>query len=99
MPLWASHPRVYLDVVRESEAMCPYCGTRYRLKSDTHERNHGFGLGDSRQDRAPRSAESVAGPVALAPPTAWSRETPNLAADARGNTTLELITQWLRARR
>jgi uncharacterized Zn-finger protein len=32
MPLWSWHPRVYLDVVHESEAMCPYCGTRYRLK-------------------------------------------------------------------
>jgi len=35
MPLWSWHPRVYLDVVHESEAMCPYCGTRYRLKSST----------------------------------------------------------------
>ena len=35
MPLWSWHPRVYLDVVHESEAMCPYCGTRYRLKSAT----------------------------------------------------------------
>lgn len=32
MPLWSWHPRVYLDVVHESEAMCPYCGTRYRLR-------------------------------------------------------------------
>jgi uncharacterized Zn-finger protein len=33
MPLWSWHPRVYLDVVHEDEAMCPYCGTRYRLKT------------------------------------------------------------------
>ena len=31
MPLWSSHPRVFLDVVDTGEAMCPYCGTRYRL--------------------------------------------------------------------
>ncbi len=32
MPLWSSHPRVYLDVGAAGEAMCPYCGTRYALK-------------------------------------------------------------------
>jgi uncharacterized Zn-finger protein len=32
MPLWSSHPRVFLDVVDTGEAMCPYCGTRYRLE-------------------------------------------------------------------
>lgn len=32
MPLWSSHPRVFLDVAGAGEAMCPYCGTRYRLK-------------------------------------------------------------------
>jgi uncharacterized Zn-finger protein len=31
MPLWSSHPRVFLDVVVTGEALCPYCGTRYRL--------------------------------------------------------------------
>ena len=31
MPLWSSHPRVYLDVVDTGEAKCPYCGTVYRL--------------------------------------------------------------------
>ena len=31
MPLWSSHPRVFLDVDATGEAMCPYCGTRYRL--------------------------------------------------------------------
>ncbi len=38
MPLWSWHPRVFLDVVNESEAMCPYCGTRYRLASSVRER-------------------------------------------------------------
>jgi uncharacterized Zn-finger protein len=32
MPLWSSHPRVYLDVADTGEAMCPYCSTRYRLE-------------------------------------------------------------------
>jgi uncharacterized Zn-finger protein len=31
MPLWSSHPRVYLDLAATGDAMCPYCGTRYRL--------------------------------------------------------------------
>jgi uncharacterized Zn-finger protein len=31
MPLWSSHPRVFLDVEALGETMCPYCGTRYRL--------------------------------------------------------------------
>ena len=31
MPLWSSHPRVFLDIDESGEAMCPYCGTRYRL--------------------------------------------------------------------
>jgi uncharacterized Zn-finger protein len=31
MPLWSSHPRVYLDLESTGEAACPYCGTRYRL--------------------------------------------------------------------
>jgi len=34
MPLWAWHPRVFLDVVNQDEAMCPYCCTRYRLRVD-----------------------------------------------------------------
>ncbi|HLS54470.1 MAG: zinc-finger domain-containing protein [Burkholderiaceae bacterium] len=32
MPLWSSHPRVYLDVVHGGQAQCPYCSTIYRLK-------------------------------------------------------------------
>ena len=31
MPLWSSHPRVFLDVAVTGDAMCPYCGTRYHL--------------------------------------------------------------------
>ena len=32
MPLWSSHPRVFLDLTATGEAMCPYCGTRYQFK-------------------------------------------------------------------
>jgi uncharacterized Zn-finger protein len=28
-PLWARHPRVFLDVTKTGQATCPYCGTRY----------------------------------------------------------------------
>ena len=31
-PLWARHPRVFLDVAREGASRCPYCGTRYTYK-------------------------------------------------------------------
>jgi uncharacterized Zn-finger protein len=31
-PLWARHPRVFLDVVKTHEALCPYCGTKYVYK-------------------------------------------------------------------
>ncbi|MGI8895775.1 MAG: zinc-finger domain-containing protein [Casimicrobiaceae bacterium] len=34
MPLWSSHPRVFLELPDGGEAMCPYCGTRYRLTND-----------------------------------------------------------------
>jgi uncharacterized Zn-finger protein len=31
MPVWNHHPRVFLDVATSGAAMCPYCGTHYRL--------------------------------------------------------------------
>ncbi|HEY3327398.1 MAG TPA: zinc-finger domain-containing protein [Novimethylophilus sp.] len=31
--LWCSHPRVFLDIGKSGKAMCPYCGTKYRLKA------------------------------------------------------------------
>jgi uncharacterized Zn-finger protein len=40
MPLWSSHPRVFLDVDAAGEAMCPYCGTRYRLQGDPGKGAH-----------------------------------------------------------
>lgn len=31
-PLWARHPRVFLNVAAEGESRCPYCGTMYIYK-------------------------------------------------------------------
>lgn len=31
-PLWARHPRVFLDVAKEGASRCPYCGTMYVYK-------------------------------------------------------------------
>ena len=31
-PLWARHPRVFLDVAKEGQSRCPYCGTLYVYK-------------------------------------------------------------------
>ncbi|WP_228273730.1 zinc-finger domain-containing protein [Rhodocyclus tenuis] len=28
-PLWARHPRVYLDVTTTGEVVCPYCSAHY----------------------------------------------------------------------
>ena len=38
--LWCSHPRVFLDVSASGEAMCPYCGTKYRLKAGETVKGH-----------------------------------------------------------
>ena len=32
MQLWNGHPRIFLDIARQGQALCPYCGTLYRLK-------------------------------------------------------------------
>lgn len=32
MPLWNSHPRVYLAFADDGIAHCPYCGAEYVLK-------------------------------------------------------------------
>ena len=100
MPLWASHPRVYLDVVNESEAMCPYCGTRYRLKSGAHVRAHEFDTRELLQDRhQDYVAQLLMEPQASADPLTQDRESPEMAMDAFGNTALEQMTRWLRGGR
>ncbi|MEO8410843.1 MAG: zinc-finger domain-containing protein [Propionivibrio sp.] len=37
-PLWARHPRVFLDILQTGEAVCPYCSAHYVL---TGEAPHG----------------------------------------------------------
>jgi len=99
MPLWASHPRVFLDVVNESEAMCPYCGTRYRLKRGTHVRAHEFDTRELHQDRHQEYAVQSATETRTPDPPARTSASPELALDALGNTTLEQMTRWLRGGR
>jgi uncharacterized Zn-finger protein len=33
MPLWSTHPRIYIDMTTTGQGQCPYCGTLYRLKA------------------------------------------------------------------
>jgi uncharacterized Zn-finger protein len=33
MPLWSSHPKVYIDLSHTGHGKCPYCGTEYQLKA------------------------------------------------------------------
>jgi uncharacterized Zn-finger protein len=39
-PLWARHPRVFLDVLKTGEAACPYCGTTYRFTGERPKGHH-----------------------------------------------------------
>jgi uncharacterized Zn-finger protein len=34
MPLWNSHPHVYLPIADTAWAMCPYCAAEYRLHGE-----------------------------------------------------------------
>ncbi|QJQ05546.1 zinc-finger domain-containing protein [Undibacterium piscinae] len=40
MPLWSSHPRVFLDLSHGGSATCPYCGTLYKLAPGTVLKAH-----------------------------------------------------------
>jgi len=40
MPLWSSHPRVFLDIAPVGEVMCPYCGTVYILQGGPKPGGH-----------------------------------------------------------
>jgi uncharacterized Zn-finger protein len=37
---WNAHPRVFLPVGTKGEALCPYCGTLYKLKGGPHTGQH-----------------------------------------------------------
>lgn len=38
-PLWSRHPRVFLDIAKAGESLCPYCGTKYVFKGPA-PKNH-----------------------------------------------------------
>lgn len=40
MVKWNSHPRVFLEIATNGEALCPYCGTKYRLKAGEVIKQH-----------------------------------------------------------
>ena len=39
-PLWARHPRVFLDVTKEGKATCPYCGAKYVFTGELPKGHH-----------------------------------------------------------
>ena len=39
-PLWARHPLVFLDVLKNDAAVCPYCGTTYRFSGEKPSGHH-----------------------------------------------------------
>jgi uncharacterized Zn-finger protein len=39
LSLWNAHPRVYLPIEKHGEALCPYCGTTYRLKDSGQKKS------------------------------------------------------------
>jgi uncharacterized Zn-finger protein len=40
MPVWNHHPRVFLELAHTGRAMCPYCGTVYRLRAGEVVKGH-----------------------------------------------------------
>ncbi|TXH29397.1 MAG: zinc-finger domain-containing protein [Elusimicrobia bacterium] len=39
-PLWARHPRVFLDIVHSGQAVCPYCSAHYVLRGELPKGHH-----------------------------------------------------------
>ena len=39
-PLWARHPRVFLDALKHDQVACPYCGTTYRFSGERPKGHH-----------------------------------------------------------
>ncbi len=40
MPIWSSHPRVFLELDAHGQAKCPYCSTVYQLKHGAAVHRH-----------------------------------------------------------
>jgi uncharacterized Zn-finger protein len=39
-PLWARHPRVFLDVLKTGQATCPYCSATYVFTGEPPKGHH-----------------------------------------------------------
>ncbi len=39
-PLWARHPRVFLDILKTGEVSCPYCSTHYTFSGEKPKAHH-----------------------------------------------------------
>ncbi len=39
-PLWARHPRVFLDVLTEGKVTCPYCSAHYVFAGERPKGHH-----------------------------------------------------------
>lgn len=39
-PLWARHPRVFLDITHDGKAVCPYCSAHYVFKGELPKGTH-----------------------------------------------------------
>lgn len=39
-PLWARHPRVFLDVLTEGKVVCPYCSAHYVFSGEAPKAHH-----------------------------------------------------------
>lgn len=39
-PLWARHPRVFLDVLTEGQVTCPYCSAHYVFTGERPSGHH-----------------------------------------------------------
>ncbi len=38
--LWNQHPRVFLDVLKTGEVICPYCSTKYVFTGEAPKGHH-----------------------------------------------------------
>lgn len=39
-PLWARHPRVFLEITHTGKAVCPYCSAHYVLTGELPKGHH-----------------------------------------------------------
>ncbi len=39
-PLWARHPRVFLDIAQSGEVLCPYCSAHYVFHGELPQGQH-----------------------------------------------------------